>query len=151
MSLTSIKNDECRIEKQLQILTEVGRYQLTKPGPGVNMPFIEDPYIRLQEWGANRRTNTIMIDSDLKGLTRNLNRDTKLYDKHTTQSSDKHYDLEQPFVQQSRATHPAWLVMMKENNRWDYLPLDPQAHLEKRFNHNLSSRIIEKDNYCPNS
>lgn len=82
MSLTSIKNDECRIEKQLQILTEAGRYQLTKPGPGIHMPFIEDPHIRLQAWGANRRTNTIMIDSDLKGLTRNLNRDTKIYNKH---------------------------------------------------------------------
>ena len=34
MSLTSIKNSQCRIEKDLQISTNTGRYQLNVPGPG---------------------------------------------------------------------------------------------------------------------
>ena len=82
MSLTNIRNDPNRLAKEMQIFTEEGRYQLAVPGPGSNVPFQEDPFIRLQKWGANMHTQGINIDSDLKGLTRSLTHDCQTYKNH---------------------------------------------------------------------
>ena len=65
MALTSIKNEPARIEKELQQSTGTGRYMLDVPGPGCEVGFLEDPFIRLQKHGANLRTNTLNIESDL--------------------------------------------------------------------------------------
>ena len=148
MSLTNIRNDPCRVEKQMQLLTETGRYMLNVPGQGVNMPFQDDPFLRLQKWGANLRTNAINIDSDLKGLTRTLDKDCQLYNKYSVNSMQKMYPKAQSFVDQSRATHPAWMLRTIENDHWDYLFLDPQKYLDQPFHSNISSRIVEKDNFC---
>ena len=67
MALTSIKNEPCRIKKQLQEMTGLGRYMNNAPGPGKDVPFCEDPHLRLQQWGANLRTNCINLESDLLG------------------------------------------------------------------------------------
>ena len=75
MAFTRYHDDECRIEKQLQESTDQGRYMLNVPGNGVNMPFIDDPHIRMQYWGANLTNNTVNLESDLRGLTRRINRD----------------------------------------------------------------------------
>ena len=75
MAFTRFHDDPCRIKKDLQELTGLGRYMLNVPGNGVNMPFMEDPYIRMQKWGSNLMTNTVNLESDLMGLTRSSNRD----------------------------------------------------------------------------
>ena len=76
MSFTRFYDDPCRIEKQLQESTGTGRYMLNVPGNmGDNPCYMEDPYIRAQKWGGNLRTNTINLESDLMGLSRNLNND----------------------------------------------------------------------------
>ena len=149
MSLTNIRNDPNRLEKEMQIFTEEGRYQLAVPGPGSNTPFQEDPFIRLQKWGANMHTQGINIDSDLKGLTRSLTHDCQTYKNHQVLSRGYQYYSAPSFVEQSRATNPAWMIRMQETNRWNYLPLDPQCHTETPFHANISTRILEKDNYCP--
>ena len=149
MSLTNIRNDKCRIQKEMQILTEQGRYMLNVPGPGARAPFQNDVFIRMQKWGANLRTNSINIDSDLKGLTRNQSRDCYTYTNMAVPSQEILYNNEIAFVDQSRATNPAWMIRTLESNRWDYLPLNPQANLEKPFYNNISTRIVEKDNFCP--
>ena len=77
MSFTRFHDDNCRIEKQLQELTGTGRYMLNTPGPGKNPCFMEDPYLRLQYWGANLKTNSINLESDLRGLTRSANKDCR--------------------------------------------------------------------------
>ena len=59
MSFTRFHDDPCRINKQLQESTDPGRYMLNVPGNGDKPYYIEDPYIRIQGWGANLRTNTI--------------------------------------------------------------------------------------------
>ena len=68
MAFTNIKYDPCRIAKDLQLSTETGRYQIAVPGPGNNVGFSEDPFIRLQKYGANLRTNTINLESDSNGI-----------------------------------------------------------------------------------
>ena len=75
MSFTRFHDDPCRIEKQLQESTGTGKYMLNVPGNGSKPCFMEDPFIRMQKWGANLQTNSINLESDLKGLTRKLNND----------------------------------------------------------------------------
>jgi hypothetical protein len=48
---------------------------------------------------------------------------------------------------QSRATHPAWTYLGKEQTLWAILPLDPQENVCIPFASNVSTRILEKDYY----
>lgn len=152
MAFTNIKYDKCRLEKANQISTSTGRYHLAVPGPGGNVCFEEDPFIRLQKYGANLRTNTINLESDLKGLTRSLNRDCgKLneYQTRSVNSSKINYSSCNPYTQQSRVTHPAWIYKDLEQVNWGILPLNPQEHTCIPFQNNLSTRILEKDYFTP--
>ena len=48
---------------------------LNVPGNGSKPCYIENPSCRLQKWGGNLMTNCINLESDLIGLSRNLNKD----------------------------------------------------------------------------
>ena len=50
-------------------------------------------------------------------------------------------------VNESRATHPAWMYRDLEQKRWETPFVNPQANVEKRFANNLQTRILEKDFY----
>lgn len=148
MSFTRFHDDPCRIEKQLQESTGPGRYRLNVPGNGDKPCFMEDPFIRLQQWGANLMTSPIDLDSDLKGLTRTLNRDCMPANGHVEQSTKSHrvqYPSCQPMTEQPRATNPAWTARDLEQVDWYTLPLDPQENVCIPFANNLSTRILEKD------
>ena len=43
MAFTRFHDDPARISKRLEESTFTGRYQLDRPGPGVDMPFYEEP------------------------------------------------------------------------------------------------------------
>ena len=75
MSFTRFHDDKSRIEKQLQESTGLGKYMINVPGNGDKPHYMEDPFIRMQKWGGNLQTNTINLESDLRGLTRQINRD----------------------------------------------------------------------------
>jgi len=75
MAFTRFHDDPCRINKQLQESTGLGRYMLNVPGNGSKPLYMDDPYIRMQKWGGNLMTNTVNLESDLFGLTRNTNHD----------------------------------------------------------------------------
>ena len=150
MSFTRFHDDPCRINKQLQESTDPGRYMLNVPGNGDKPYYIEDPYIRIQGWGANLRTNTINLESNLKGLNQPLSRDClqNNYLKTAVSSSPISYPSAQPsFVEQSRVTHPAWTYRDLEQTNWYYPQLNPQENVCLPFQNNLSTRILEKNNY----
>ena len=150
MSFTRFHDDPCRINKQLQESTDPGRYMLNVPGNGDKPYYIEDPYIRIQGWGANLRTNTINLESNLKGLNQPLSRDClqNNYLKTAVNSSPISYPSTQPsFVEQSRVTHPAWTYRDLEQTNWYYPQLNPQENVCLPFQNNLSTRILEKNNY----
>ena len=152
MAFTNIKYDRNRMEKDMRISTETGRYHIAVPGPGSDVSFEEDPFIRLQKHGANLRTNTINLESDLLGLTRSLNRDCNPLNNYQQQSANSsiiNYSSNEPFTEQSRVTHPAWLYKDLEQPHWSILPLNPQENTCKPFHNNLSTRILEKDYYKP--
>lgn len=152
MSFTRFHDDPSRINKQSEESSFPGRYALTTPGPGANLPFMEDPQIRLQYWGANQMTNTVNLESDLRGLTRKLNRDSILencYKLNASGGTHMKFPTTETFIDESRATHPAWMYRDIEQTRWETPILDPQANLEKGFHDNINTRILEKDNFVP--
>ena len=153
MSFTRFHDDPIRIQKQLQESSFAGRYMLNAPGPGAELPFFEDPNLRMQKWGANVLTNTVNLESDLRGLTRPLNRDLLNYNDytvHSVPSSKVAFQSEQPFVEESRATHPAWSFRDLEQSRWEQPLLNPQDKVENtQFHTNIQTRILEKDHFTP--
>lgn len=152
MSFTRFHDDPCRIEKQLQESTGTGKYMLNVPGNGSKPCFMEDPFIRMQKWGANLQTNSINLESDLMGLTRRLNNDCEKvndYKINSVRSSKINYPNCVPTTEQPRATNPAWTARDLEQVNWYILPLDPQENVCIPFRNNLSTRILEKDYYVP--
>lgn len=154
MSFTRFHDDEIRIQKQLQQQTFPGRYQLAVPGQGSSMPFQEDVHLRMQKWGSNLCTNTINLESDLMGLSRKVGRDDideNDYKKHQAVTQEFTYPNQLPYVEESRASHPAWMYRDLEHPIWEQPIVDPQSlkHLEKPFHDNIQTRILEKDYYKP--
>jgi hypothetical protein len=152
MAFTRFHDDPARIEKQLQESTGLGRYMLNVPGNGDRPSFSEDPFLRMQKWGANLMTNAINVESDLLGLTRSACKDNLVnndYSKAKVQTSPVKYPSQQPITDQSRATHPAWTTRDLEQVNWAILPLNPQENTCYPFENNLSTRILEKDTYVP--
>jgi hypothetical protein len=145
-------DDSARIEKQLEISSFQGRYALNTPGNGVNLPFQEDPQLRIQKWGANLHTNAINLESDLHGLTRKLNRDyvdSNDYTQYSAHSTSYSYDSVPAIIDESRATHPAWMYRTFDATRWETPFLNPLVNIEKGFHDNIQTRILEKDFYKP--
>ena len=153
MSFTRFKYDDCRTKKSLQQSTDPGRWVLNVPGNGDSPCFIEDPQIIIQKWGANLRTNTIHLESELRGVNRRLNKDCLGKDNY------QNYNVPNQAIQyptcvnvtteQSRATNPAWWYRDLEQNNFEYPPLNPQANVCIPFQNNLSTRILEKDSFTP--
>jgi hypothetical protein len=150
MSFTRFSDDPNRIRKQLEQTTFVGRYMLDVPGQGIDLTFFEDPQIRMQKWGANLRDNTVNLESDLFGMTRKLNRDIidiNDYKTYEVKTNEKQWGTSKPFVEESRASHPAWMYKSLEQDRWENPFLNPLDKVEKKFVDNLQTRILEKDYY----
>lgn len=150
MAFTRFHDDPCRINKQLQESTGPGRYMLNVPGNGSKPLYMEDPFIRMQKWGANLMTNTINLESDLFGLTRNSNRDDiekNDFKLNAIKTKKVDYNVAKPCTDQSRATHPAWEYKDLEQTKYSILPLNPQENVCYPFQNNLSTRILEKDTF----
>lgn len=145
MAFTRFHDDTARIEKRLQESTGSCRYILNTPGTGTAPHFMDDPFIRMEKWGANLRTNFVDVNSDLCGLTRSLRRDTQVYDKHVAPSESKRYPRQNPGTDQSRASHPSWMLKGLETTRWDLPREDPLSHIEIPFETNTSTRMEQKE------
>jgi len=146
MAFTRFHDDPARIQKQLQEMSGTEKYQLNKPGNGLNMPYFEDPHIRLQKWGANLRNNTVDLESDFWGITNKLTHDLVDYKTRTPNTMVlASYGTENAFVDESRSTHPAWMFRDLEQSRHDFLLHDYQSNTEIPFENNASTRIAEKD------
>lgn len=141
MSFTRFHYDNERIKKNLQQSTGTSRYILNTPGPGNKVGFIKDPFVRLQKWGGNLRYNNngpIEINSYLVGLKKNIKTKRNIYDEDT-----------KTITNQSRMTNPAWLYKDLEQNHRYILLNNPQQNIELRFENNINTRLVERDNFIP--
>jgi hypothetical protein len=150
MSFTRIRDDPARIMKQAQISSMPGRYNILVPGQGIDLPFIEDPHVRLEKWGANAMTNLIGTENYLKGISNHLNHDclnvneyTRLYPQNTEKIDYRKIDYS--ITDETRSSCPAFQFRDVEISRWEEPFLNPQANFEIPFHTNLQTRIIEKD------
>jgi hypothetical protein len=153
MANTRFFYDRSRTEKQLQESTDQGRWILNVPGNGDRPDYIADPQIRIQGWGANLMTNSIDLESQLLGVNRRLGTDCLGLDQY----NNKKYEVTTRktvypvntslTTEQSRVITPAWMVRDLEQVDWYYPPLNPQENTCMPFLNNLSSRILEKDNF----
>lgn len=159
MAFTRFKYDNCRTVKSQQQATDPGRWILNVPGNGTNPCYMEDPHIRIQKWGANLRTNTINLESDLLGMNRHISRDClgkDDYKNHTDDNNPKVHSeaiaypkCNELFTEESRSVAPAWMVRDLEQVDWYYPPLNPQENTCFPFDNNINTRLIEKDNFTP--
>jgi hypothetical protein len=153
MACTRFFYDDCRTKKQLQQATDPGRWILNVPGNGANPCYIEDPQIIIQKWGANLRTNTINLESDLMGVNKPLSRDCLGKDNYKN-FNVPNQAIEYPvcnntFTEESRATNPAWWYRDLEQVDWGYPPINPQINTCMPFQNNLSTRILVRDDFTP--
>ena len=165
MAFTRFHDDPCRIQKYLEETTNIGNYEINVPGNGINMPFINDPQLRMQKWGANLSNNLTDLESDLRCQTRTLNRDTINENNYTNYLNNNNvysvnnYPVHNTEITgQPRATNPAWTLRELDSintpnipNNFKYLLLDPQENICIPFSNNISSRIVEKDYYALNN
>ena len=153
MAFTRFKYDDCRTKKALQQATDPGRWILNVPGNGANPCYMEDTQIIIQKWGANLRTNTINLESDLRGVNRHLGKDClgkDNYQNYNVPNQAINYPkCNNLTTEQSRATNPAWWYRDLEQTDWYYPQLNPQVNTCLPFQNNLSTRILEKDYFTP--
>ena len=149
MSFTRFHDDPQRIKKYLQESTDQGRYMLDVPGNGPNPYFMEDPFIRLQKWGANLHSNTVNIESALIGVGDKLTHDCLLNTKTFPKAKPINSPACHPFTEQPRTTHPAWTARDLQQDHFKILLLDPQENTCIPFQNNLNTRLIEKDLFTP--
>ena len=147
MALTNIRNEPSRLELEMNQSTGTGRYMLNVPGPGDHMPMQDDPFIRLQKWGANYSPNLIYLENELRNQNHRLNRDELKFVYNKVAIKKPNYNAVNSKTEQSRAVHPAWEVLDKDISRWDYLHKNPQNNVFRTFENNISSRIEVKDKY----
>jgi hypothetical protein len=117
------------------------------------MCYIEDPQIIIQKWGGNLRTNTINLESELRGVNRRISRDCLGKDNYESYNVPNKA-IEYPacnklFTEQSRATNPAWWYRDLEQVDWQCPFLNPQLNVCLPFQNNLNTRVLEKDYYTP--
>ena len=148
MAFTRYHDDQARIYKELQQSTFSGRYALDTPGPGVQMPYLEDSQIRLQRWGANMWSDSTNLESEFRGLGKPLNHVVKTYKETPIHRGHQiHFPSNDTHVDESRASHPAWMYRDLEQTRWEAPLINPQAHAIRPFDDPIQTRILAKDNF----
>ena len=156
MAFTRAYDDKDRVNMFLQQDVDNLKYMVNVPGNGTRPYYIVDPQVRLQKFGANISENIVDINSGLRGMDRVLSRDG--FEPNTGRAGNsepfnnqyvKHIfpTISSTITDQPRATEPAWALRDLEQNNWDYLPSNPQNNTEIQFENNVSSRILEKNNY----
>ena len=143
MAFTRTNHDEARTLKRLQQSTDVGRWILNVPGNGVDIPFVEDPYIRIQKWGANLQTNAINLESNLQG--RNVIIGPDLIQPGVETRAIQYPTCRNMTTDQSRATLPAFTFRESTRNNPHFPMFNPQDHIYNKVP--VNTRILAKNDY----
>jgi hypothetical protein len=143
MAFTRFNDDPIRIMKKLQESTDQGMYYLNQPGNGDRPPFMLDPSIVIQKWGANLHHDRVGVESELLGINEHLSRN--LVRKPFESSAIEYPTYKKEVTFQSRTIAPVWTARDLEQNHRFILPFDPQENVIPLFDNNISTRIQEKN------
>ena len=150
MASTRFSFDECRIKKQLQESSGPGKYMLNVHGQGKTLDFFDDPYIRMQQWGGNLRTNFFDLERELQKPSSNFKDCIDQKEHQVISIAKDNNENTNEITYHSRYTHPFCAFREKECNNFNYLFMNPQENVCYPFENNVSTRILEKDNYLFN-
>lgn len=144
---TRTKDKVKKIEYDLEVMSHRNNYTFGKPGNGTTLAYMKNPNIRLQQWGANIRTNMTDIETDLRGQTRKLNRDSldeNNYIDHTVKSTPLKYETTSIKNQNTKTEENKLNTRYKnlQNSRLDILHSNPQKNI--RYIIPTSTRYVEK-------
>ena len=145
MSFSRTFDDADQIVYQNIQSTFAGRYALDVPGIGSKPPFVEDPQIILQKWGANLRTHPVHLESYLLGYEDKLTRDCVNKEPPLPKTSLPQYPVNDTlYTDQPRSLQPAWELRDNVVGLQNVLIFNPQAYTEIPFQTNISTRIYER-------
>lgn len=110
MSDTRFSSDAARVRAKLQLMTGIGRYQLSMPGVGTNPGFVPGPHVRLQGWAGTMASNACDVESHLRGMSRRPCRDNMNASRgaDVRPESSRHVPTAHLVTEESRTTAPAW-------------------------------------------
>ena len=123
---------------------------LNVPGQGSQLSFFDDPHIRMQNWGGNLRTNFFDLERELQNPSSNLKDCLNFKEEKLMTISKETNEVKNEITCQSRATHPICEFRELETNNFNYLFMNPQENVCFPFQNNISTRIIEKDDFLLN-
>lgn len=142
MAFTRFHDDPCRVQENFNKSEAILNYQINVPGNSYN--YFDDPFIRLEKYGANWQPNKMDIENNLKNIDRPLSRDYNIHvmpeivnemipthNAQTEQSS---------FISKEKTVEVGY-------DRWCSYPfINPQANIEIPFRNEISTRFIQKEN-----
>lgn len=145
--LTNIRESKGRLIKETEISTFPGRYYLDTPGNGLNLPYFEDPHMRIQSSsGVRGVSGTVDWESELRGITRPLVKGD-IYDYRDSKLPEmaRISTYQPPISDETRSTLPAWTFREKEQDRWETPFLNPLDKAFAPFETNYNVRRQARD------
>lgn len=154
MSFNRLNYDTCTYAHNLKQSVGTADYMLNAPRIDCQSCFSPDPRIRLQERGGAMCDTPSWIDasSELLGITRPA----------SSCPQGKYIPTGKPFCQMknvpeckqissedTRLSNPPCTLRSTGWNRWEWLCRNPQDKALLNFDHNISNRLIVKDNHRP--
>ena len=119
MAYTNSYYDDSKVKQYMDENTYIGQYTFHVPGNGKKPCYVSDPHVRLTHWGANRWTNNLYIDDQLKNRGRYHRRTKYEYTLNDLRQNieGNAYPEEYPIcndktfeTEQSRALMPSWTL-----------------------------------------
>ena len=100
-------------------------------------------YLSTTSYGLSSSTD----ENELRNQNHKLNRDELKYAYNKVAIKKPNFKAVNSKTEQSRAMFPAWELLDRDITRWDYVHKNPQNHVFRTFENNISSRIEVKDKY----
>ena len=149
------QTDGCKTSDDLRITTGPGRYQLDTPPQYCNASFAPEPTIHQQYWGASLTSDyqKTDVESDLFNINRPTTKTVcNQYDPNTdaVNKSQLVRPKENSFPQtHSRLIDPPCTLRSSGWNRWEWLCENPQEGAMMPFDHLITTRLQQKDQFRP--
>lgn len=164
MARVTLSHDGCSYQEKLSRSIGPGMYMLGTPANdadecGRDIP--NDPSVRWQSFGSGFCTPGRVVDtgSELRGLNykntkcaaAEYNPETFVPKADAMCNPKRTQDVRKCTAPQesSRLSNPPCTLRSTGWNRWEWLCDDPQERATIPFNHQVSNRILVKDNFVP--
>ena len=157
MAFTRFHDDTSRILKTNIETASMCNYTFNVPSnTNTKNVYIDDPHIRMQKSGSTQYSRMVDLEGQLKQMDRGYSRDF-IDNQYNTKNPIYHglrqipiYQLNKSVTDETRSTHPSWTYRSLPQHRSDFLFEDPQKHCSMKFENNVDTNIMTKDNYRKN-